>query len=61
MDPINDLYPIAETFNEGMPPVSDLHTLHYNEAGNPDGIPVIFVHGGPGAGTSPRNRYKFHN
>jgi proline iminopeptidase len=59
MDPMNDLYPIAESFNEGMLPVSDLHTLHYSEAGNPDGIPVIFIHGGPGAGTSPRNRRFF--
>jgi proline iminopeptidase len=39
--------------------VSDLHELHVEEAGNPSGPPVIFFHGGPGAGLSPIHRRFF--
>ena len=39
--------------------VSDLHELHVEEAGNPNGKPVIFFHGGPGAGISPIHRRFF--
>ena len=35
-----------------MLPVSDGHWLYYEQSGNPDGIPVLFIHGGPGAGLS---------
>lgn len=35
------------------------HVLYVEESGNPDGIPVLFVHGGPGAGCSPRARSFF--
>ena len=42
-----------------MLPVSDLHTLYWEESGNPDGIPVLFLHGGPGGGCSPRHRQFF--
>ena len=41
-------------------PVSDLHTIHYEAAGNPDGLPVLFVHGGPGGGIEPVYRRYFH-
>jgi proline iminopeptidase len=34
--------------------VSDLHTIYYEVYGNPNGKPVIYVHGGPGGGLSPR-------
>jgi proline iminopeptidase len=37
----------------GMLQVSDLHSIHYSMYGNPDGKPVLFVHGGPGGGTDP--------
>lgn len=36
--------------------VSDLHELHLEESGNPAGIPVLFVHGGPGGGTDGSSR-----
>jgi proline iminopeptidase len=36
-----------------------LHTLHVEECGNPDGLPVIFLHGGPGAGVSTYHRRFF--
>jgi proline iminopeptidase len=42
-----------------MLPVSDLHTIYFEESGNPAGIPVVFVHGGPGAGTEAAHRRFF--
>jgi len=39
--------------------VGDGHRLYYDVSGNPDGIPALFLHGGPGAGTSPRVRCFF--
>lgn len=35
-------------FNEGFLKVSDLHTIYYAEFGNPKGMPIVIVHGGPG-------------
>lgn len=43
-------YPVSEPYWEGMLQVSDLHSLHYAVYGNPQGIPVLIVHGGPGGG-----------
>jgi proline iminopeptidase len=40
-------------------PVDDLHTLYWEECGNPEGVPVLFLHGGPGAGLSPKHRQFF--
>ncbi|OJV13534.1 MAG: prolyl aminopeptidase [Alphaproteobacteria bacterium 33-17] len=45
------LYPKASPFNEGHLSVSEVHKIWYAEFGNPKGVPVIFIHGGPGAGT----------
>lgn len=39
--------------------VSDLHTIYYEESGNPEGKPVVFVHGGPGGGTTGKERRFF--
>ncbi len=39
--------------------VDDLHRLYVEESGNPDGLPVLFIHGGPGAGSSPNDRRFF--
>lgn len=39
--------------------VSDLHEIFYEESGNPDGKPVLFVHGGPGGGCDPKMRRFF--
>lgn len=54
-----DLYPEIEPYKTGMFKVSDVHTLYYEEVGNPAGKPVVFVHGGPGGGTDPRDRRFF--
>ncbi len=53
------LYPAIEPRRTGMLPVSDLHTVYWEESGNPGGIPVVFVHGGPGAGCDPVHRCFF--
>jgi proline iminopeptidase len=42
-----------------MLPVDELHTLYWEECGNPTGQPVLFLHGGPGAGLSPKHRQFF--
>ena len=44
----HELYPEIEPYRTGMLPVSDVHSLYYEESGNADGKPVIVVHGGPG-------------
>lgn len=46
----HSLYPISKPREEGYLKVSRLHTLYYAQYGNPDGIPVVILHGGPGAG-----------
>ncbi len=53
------LYPQVEPFASGMLKVSELHTLYYEQSGNPHGKPAVFVHGGPGGGTSPKCRRFF--
>ncbi len=56
---MRDLYPPIEPYDEGMLPVSDVHTLYYEQSGNPKGTPVVFLHGGPGGGTVPEYRCFF--
>ena len=53
------LFPPIEPYRSGMLPVDDLHTLYWEECGNPQGEPVLFLHGGPGAGLSPLHRRFF--
>lgn len=53
------LYPPIEPFATERFAVSPLHTLHVEQCGNPAGIPVLFLHGGPGAGCSPASRRFF--
>jgi len=53
------LFPEIEPYRTGMLPVDDLHTLYWEESGNPKGQPVLFLHGGPGAGTTPGHRRFF--
>jgi proline iminopeptidase len=54
------LYPDIEPFDSGMLPVDDRHTLYYEQCGNPQGKPVVLLHGGPGAGCSAKMR-RFHD
>ncbi|MBV9144230.1 MAG: prolyl aminopeptidase [Pseudonocardiales bacterium] len=53
------LYPEIEPYRTGTLSVSDLHEIYWEESGNPQGKPVVFVHGGPGGGTEPRQRRFF--
>jgi proline iminopeptidase len=53
------LYPPIEPYRTLRLRVSELHELHLEESGRPDGAPVVFLHGGPGAGTSPVHRQLF--
>ncbi len=53
------LYPAIEPHRHGMLQVSPLHSIYWEECGNPKGKPVVFVHGGPGAGADPRSRRFF--
>ncbi|MBO6518684.1 MAG: prolyl aminopeptidase [Rhodospirillales bacterium] len=54
-----DLYPKIEPYDRGMLDVGDGHRLYYEQSGNPQGIPVVFLHGGPGAGSNPAHRRFF--
>lgn len=54
------LYPEIEPFDTGVLQVDERHRLYYEQCGNPDGKPVVLLHGGPGAGCSPRMR-QFHD
>ncbi|MGB5711604.1 MAG: prolyl aminopeptidase, partial [Waterburya sp.] len=56
---MRDLYPPIEPYHQGKLKVSALHTIHYEESGNPEGKPVIFLHGGPGGGISSIYRQYF--
>ncbi|CAF1603412.1 unnamed protein product [Rotaria magnacalcarata] len=56
---LREVYPAIEPYNTGMLKVSEIHTLYYEEVGNPAGKPIVFVHGGPGGGTDSRDRQFF--
>ncbi|PKV46749.1 prolyl aminopeptidase [Janthinobacterium sp. 61] len=58
-DSLSPLFPVLTPNRHGMLAVDDLHTIYWEECGNPDGIPVLFLHGGPGAGLSPQHRRFF--
>lgn len=50
-------YPVSKPYFSKLLKVSDIHSVHYEVYGNPNGKPVLVVHGGPGAGTSPKVIY----
>jgi proline iminopeptidase len=53
------LYPPIEPDEQGMLDVGDGHQIYWEVSGNPAGKPVVFLHGGPGSGTSPLHRRLF--
>jgi proline iminopeptidase len=64
--PVNDvgpstspLYPPIAPYASGMLDTEGVHRIYWETSGNPAGIPVLFVHGGPGSGTSPNQRRFF--
>ena len=52
-------YPAIEPNRSGWLRVSPVHEIYWEECGNPNGKPALFVHGGPGAGADPRSRRFF--
>ena len=56
---MRELYPPIEPYNQGTLKVSDLHTIYFEESGNPEGKPVVLLHGGPGGGSIPLYRQYF--
>jgi len=53
------LYSRHEARRSGRLRVSDLHEIYWEESGNPNGLPVVALHGGPGGGSSPEMRRFF--
>lgn len=54
-----DLFPPIEPYRTGRLRLDSPHTMYWEEAGNPKGSPVLFLHGGPGAGATPVHRRFF--
>ncbi len=57
--PRGDLFPDIGPYETGWLPVSGGHTLYWEQVGNPRGRPVLFLHGGPGAGAGAVHRRFF--
>ena len=57
--PVQPLFPAIEPFEAGMLDLETPHRMYYEQSGNPRGVPVVFLHGGPGAGASPVHRQFF--
>jgi proline iminopeptidase len=56
---MHPLYPSIKPYQTINLPVGDLHSLYVEESGHHEGVPVLFVHGGPGAGCSKEDRRFF--
>jgi len=54
-----ELFPPIEPYATGMLPLDRRHTMYWEQCGNPGGQPVVFLHGGPGAGATPTHRRFF--
>jgi len=53
------LYPPIESHAQGWLDTGGVHRVYWETSGNPEGMPVVFIHGGPGSGTSPLQRRFF--
>ena len=54
-----DFYPPIEPFQSGKLTLDAIHVMYFEQSGNPAGVPVVFLHGGPGSGASPSHRQFF--
>jgi proline iminopeptidase len=52
----SELYPEIQPYESGMLAVGAPHQIYWEQVGKPDGVPVLFLHGGPGAGANPTHR-----
>jgi proline iminopeptidase len=57
---MSQLYPEISPYHSEMLPVSDIHTIYVEQAGNPNGRPVVFLHGGPGGALHEEYRTYFN-
>ena len=55
----HSLFPAIEPFHSDWLDVGDGHRIYYEQVGNPQGLPVLFIHGGPGGGCSAQQRQFF--
>jgi proline iminopeptidase len=53
------LFPPIDPYESSRLPLDGGHVMYWEQSGNPDGIPVVFLHGGPGAGATPVHRRFF--
>lgn len=56
---VRDFFPRIEPYEQGSLELDGLHRMYWEQSGNPDGVPVLFLHGGPGAGAGPAHRRFF--
>ncbi len=56
---MRDLYPEIEAYKTEYLKASSLHEIYMEQSGNPDGQPIIFLHGGPGGGVDAKQRRLF--
>jgi len=54
------LYPPIEPYRHGFLPPQDGHSVYFEECGTADGLPIVFLHGGPGSGCGPKHRQLFN-
>ena len=57
---MSSLYPLTFPIESGLLPVSQLHSIYYKIFGLVTGVPILFVHGGPGSGTLDNDRYSLN-
>ena len=55
----HDLFPEIEPYVTGRLRLDDRHVMYWEQSGNPRGVPVLFLHGGPGAGAATAHRRFF--
>jgi proline iminopeptidase len=57
--PLLDLFPAITPYSSGFLAVDAVHNIYWEQSGNPHGVPIILLHGGPGAGATPTHRRFF--
>lgn len=57
--PLLDLFPEITPYSSGFMKVDDTHEVYWEQCGNPQGVPILFLHGGPGAGATTTHRRFF--
>ena len=57
---MSQLYPAISPFQHGILEVDKMHKIYWEQSGNPDGVPIVFLHGGPGGATNSMQRRYFN-